>query len=124
MGVPMELNSRHPLRTVKAMRLILAAPELARPALMADLFRIYHAEQADITDLRVLAQIAERHGVELARIDDPAIKQELKDRTAEAAQLSVFGVPTFITADGQWWGADRIHFVASRFLRFAPVYCA
>jgi 2-hydroxychromene-2-carboxylate isomerase len=113
LGVPMELNSGHPRRTVKAMRLILATPEAQRTAVADDLFAAYHIHQADITDLAVLTPLAERHGVDIARIEDPAIKEELKERTARAAQAGVFGVPTFRLGDQQWWGADRIHFVES-----------
>ena len=113
LGIPMELNAGHPRRSVKAMRLILATPPAQQPTVMAALFRAYHVEQKDITDLEILGQIAAEHDVEIARIEDPSIKQELKDRTAQAAAIGVFGVPTFVTAEGQWWGADRMHFVES-----------
>ena len=36
-----------------------------------------------VTDVATLGAIADRHGVDMARIEAPAIKLELKDRTAE-----------------------------------------
>ena len=113
LGVPMEMNAGHPRRSVKAMRLILATPKDKQTSMMASLFRAYHVEQQDITDLNVLGRLAADHNVNVTRIEDPSIKQELKNRTAAAAALGVFGVPTFVTTAGQWWGADRIHFVES-----------
>jgi 2-hydroxychromene-2-carboxylate isomerase len=117
LALPMRLNSGHPRRSVQAMRLILATPEETRPALMADLFRAYHCQDADITDVQVLSTIAEAHGVDIGRIEIPQIKEELKDRTAEAARRGIFGVPTFELEGRRWWGSDRMHFAAGALSR-------
>ena len=113
LGLPMQLNSGHPRRTVEAMRLILAAKPARQKFLMAELFTAYHVQQADISDRNVLGRIAKKHGVNLARIDAPEIKQALRERTKEASDRGVFGVPTFAIGARKWWGADRIHFVES-----------
>ena len=111
-GAPFNPSPHHPQRSVKAMRLILAAPEATRPALSHDLFAAYHVQEADINDPQVLGHIAARHGLDLGMIDTPAIKQELRDRTAAAAELGAFGVPTFEVNGQLWWGQDRMHMVA------------
>lgn len=110
-GLDLTLPAWHPRRTVSAMRLLIGAPEAARRALTADLFRAYWIEQRDVTDRAILGEIAARHGVDPAVIDDPAVKQALFDSTAEAAGRGAFGVPTFGIGDRIVYGADRLHIV-------------
>ena len=77
---------------------------------------VFHAQFADgrrIDDEAVIAGLIARRGappepvLALARSD--AIKQRLRDQTAEAQRLGVFGAPSFTTADGElFWGNDRL----------------
>jgi 2-hydroxychromene-2-carboxylate isomerase len=108
LGVPLARPAAHPRRTVAAMRLCVAAPSEVRPALARDLYRSYWVEGADIADPQILAPIASRHGVPIAAVDDPSVKDALFAATAEAAERGVFGVPTFAVGDRLWWGVDRI----------------
>ncbi len=41
-------------------------------------------------------------------ITDPAIKQELRDRTGEAMALGVVGIPTVEVGGSLFWGDDRL----------------
>lgn len=41
-------------------------------------------------------------------IEDPAIKQRLRDATDAAHERGVFGVPTFAVGDELFWGDDRL----------------
>jgi len=110
-ATPFHPNPRHPQRSVQAMRLIVGAPAALRPALSHALFRAYHVDGADINDPDTLRTIAAQHGLDLSALDDPSIKQELRDRTSHAAEKGAFGVPTF-EVDGQyWWGQDRMDMV-------------
>ncbi len=43
-----------------------------------------------------------------AAIEDPEVKQRLRERTDEASALGVFGVPTFLVAGELFWGDDRL----------------
>ena len=37
------------------------------------------------------------------------IKEKLRDETAQAADLGIFGAPSFVTEDGElFWGNDRL----------------
>lgn len=110
-GLDLRLPDAHPRRTVSAMRLLIGAPEAVRPALSADLYRAYWIEGRDVSDRAVLAEIGARHGVDVACIDDPAVKQGLFDTTAEAAQRGAFGVPTIGLGERIFYGADRLHLV-------------
>lgn len=111
LGVPLRPHPGHPQRTVEAMRLCVAAPDATRPALSLALYEAYWVEGRDLTDRSVLAEVAGRFGLDLAVLDDPAVKQALFDTTAEVAGRGAFGVPTFFVGDQMWWGVDRLGFV-------------
>ncbi|MEZ4475480.1 MAG: DsbA family protein [bacterium] len=65
----------------------------------------------DVRSAEVLAAVAARHGLDVAAIEAPAVKQALFDTTAEAFERGVFGVPTFAVGGRLHWGQDRMHFV-------------
>ena len=45
----------------------------------------------------------------LARAGSPEVKAALRDSVTEAGALSIFGAPSFTTADGElFWGFDRL----------------
>lgn len=111
LGLPLARPDAHPRRTVDAMRLCVAASDAARPALSAALYRAYWVEGRDVADRRVLSEIAAEHGIDPACMDDPAVKDQLRENTAFAAERGAFGVPTFLVGDRMFWGADRMHLV-------------
>jgi 2-hydroxychromene-2-carboxylate isomerase len=116
-GVPLALHPAHPRRSVEAMRLCHAVDGADRVRLSHALYRSYFVENRDIADRAVLADVAATLGLSraLARIDEPAIKDALRDATAEAVADGVFGVPGFVVVDGErrtlYWGQDRLHLV-------------
>ena len=76
---------------------------------------VFHREfatGADISDPRVLAHAAEEVDLDpqlmLAALDDPAIKQRLKDATGAAWEAGVRGVPTVVDGDTVLYGDDVI----------------
>ena len=111
-GVPLTMPAEHPRRSVEAMRLLVGCPETRRPALSRALFEAYWVEGRDVADRAVLAEIAERHGVDPEVIGSPEARQGLYDTTAEAAAAGVFGVPAFVV-DGD---GSEVGFVKGDFL--------
>jgi 2-hydroxychromene-2-carboxylate isomerase len=117
-NVPFRFPSRFPMRTVRALRVVLAAqqetPEHAGE-LIGRIFAGYWAEDRDISDGAVLAGLAMEAGFDGAALvdatDDPVIKQGLFDRTRAAQEAGVFGVPTFEVAGELVWGQDRLELV-------------
>ncbi|MCB9796641.1 MAG: 2-hydroxychromene-2-carboxylate isomerase [Alphaproteobacteria bacterium] len=116
-GLSLSMHPRHPVRSVDAMRLIVAADEAERPALIAALYSAYFEKNEDIDDMSVLARYAQKHGVKPDAIRSDRVKNALRVRTDEAVALGVFGVPAVFVYDdddalvGWWWGQDRLHFV-------------
>jgi 2-hydroxychromene-2-carboxylate isomerase len=69
------------------------------------------SRQAEVLTASVDAGLR-REDVELA-IQDPAIKQRLRDATDAAYELGVFGVPTFAAGGELFWGEDRLEDAAA-----------
>jgi len=71
----------------------------------------YFGQGRDITAAENVAELAEPLGIDrddlLAAIQDPAIKQRLKDETSQAIDAGVFGSPFFIIDGEPFWGSDR-----------------
>lgn len=107
-GLDFKLAPGHPRRSVEAMRLVTAAPPSERLAIARTLALAYHQDGRDLSDRALLAEVAAKHGVDIARIDDQDVKDELRAATATAAAAGAFGVPTFRLGESLWWGADRM----------------
>ena len=115
MEVPWTLPDPFPIATLAAARAFYWLddddPALAKRFAQAA-YHTYFGEGRDITDPETVAGFAEPLGIDrdalLTAVRDPAIKQRLKDETAEAIGNGVFGSP-FIVIDGEpFWGADRL----------------
>jgi 2-hydroxychromene-2-carboxylate isomerase len=131
-GVPLHIPAAHPMRTVRALRTLLALPEPSWPVAIEQLFAAYWQRGEDITQDSVIAQalrlgqLAEADiASALARADDPAIKAELFRRTDEAIALGLFGAPGWVVRkpDGDHvlaWGQDRIAHVEAILAGWEP----
>ncbi|MEZ4442107.1 MAG: 2-hydroxychromene-2-carboxylate isomerase [Polyangiaceae bacterium] len=121
-GVPLSPPAHHPMRSVLAMRAVIASGDVPRAA--RRLFDAYWRDGLDITDGPTLAQAldeVELPGAEIVqRAASQPIKDELRARTDEAVAAGAFGVPTFVVERGipgglgqtsLIWGQDRLHFV-------------
>jgi len=121
-GVPLSMPATHPMRTVRALRALLALPVESWPGVVAEIYRAYWVRNDPIAERDTVAACLRAAGIAggaaeraLAANDDPAIKQELRARTDEAIARGVFGAPTMFVGDGDdplmFWGQDRLHFV-------------
>lgn len=89
-------------------------PELARRYAKA-VFNAYFGEGRNISLPETAAGLAEPLGVDagelLAAIQDPAIKERLKEETGAAVERGVFGSPFIFVDDEPFWGSDRLWMV-------------
>ena len=109
------LPSRFPIPTQAAARIVLAlkAQDVALSTRVAHaLYRAYFAEDIDISDPDVAADVAARAGADRTRIraavDDPAVKDALKNEVTRALERGVCGSPFFIVDGEPFWGLDRL----------------
>jgi 2-hydroxychromene-2-carboxylate isomerase len=120
-GVPLTMPKGHPIRTVEALRALLVVGEPDMDLAHA-MFRAYWVDGIDLSQREGLAAVLRGAGHDaeaiLARIDEPAIKDELRRRTDEAIAAGVFGIPTCVleTPAGPelYWGGDRLAMVEAR----------
>ena len=72
----------------------------------------YFGEGRDISSAEATADIAAGVGVDresfLAAIQNPVVKERLKEETATAIERGVFGSPFFFLGDEPFWGSDRL----------------
>jgi 2-hydroxychromene-2-carboxylate isomerase len=85
-------------------------PALAKRLAQA-LYRAYFVADRDISSPEITADVAATLGLKrddvLAALNDPAVKDLLKNEVDAAIQLGVFGSP-YIVVDGEpFWGIDR-----------------
>jgi 2-hydroxychromene-2-carboxylate isomerase len=126
LGAPFRMPAAHPMRTVRALRVLLALPGASWPAAMHALYAAYWQRAENITDDAAIRAALAGAGIEASAIDaafaaadTDAIKTELKRRTDLAVERGVFGAPAFVvhrdggTTPVLLWGQDRLGFLAA-----------
>jgi len=114
--VPLRAPVRHPNRTVDALRVLLASPGDAWPAVVRQFFAAYWVDAQDVSDAAVLRARLDALGLDaaaiLAQADTPEVRAQLHERTERALAAGVFGAPAFGVGDQLFWGQDRLDMVA------------
>ncbi|MDH3625819.1 MAG: 2-hydroxychromene-2-carboxylate isomerase [Myxococcales bacterium] len=124
LGVPFEPPFSHPFNPLPALRVtMLDMGEERRLKLITRLFAATWAEARDVSSPEVVGAICNEVGVPnaLERVQDPVIKQRLRDVTTEAIELGVFGVPTMLIGDELFWGTDSLRYFESHLAGDDPV---
>jgi 2-hydroxychromene-2-carboxylate isomerase len=115
MGISFNLPTRFPLATTAACRAFYAVndqdPPLAK-RMAAEIYEAYFVHDRDISSPDVILDAATAVGVDkdqLTRtLNDPALKDRLRDEVEAAIARGVFGSP-YILVDGEpFWGSDRL----------------
>lgn len=113
-GVPLELPTDHPMRSVEALRATLATG--CDPRVIHGFYRAYWAEGREIsrpeTMRSVLAAAGHDADAVLAAVSGDALRDALRVETERAIALGIFGAPAYVIDDAvMHWGGDRAHFV-------------
>lgn len=120
LGVPLTLEPKHfPVPAEPAATLILAVLERhgtgAALDIAGDCGRAVWAEERNISDAAVLADIASARKLEADSLLEHARSAEVAARyvqnSQEAIMRNVFGAPTYIYQDELFWGQDRLEFL-------------
>jgi 2-hydroxychromene-2-carboxylate isomerase len=113
-GLAFRLPAVFPANSLKGARIaLLGATEGWVAPFTHAVFSAQFQEGMDIASDEALATILSGLDLDPAairtRVEDPALKQQLKEQTAVAAKHGIFGAPTFRTTDGElFWGDDRL----------------
>jgi 2-hydroxychromene-2-carboxylate isomerase len=86
-------------------------PALAKKLAQA-LYHAYFAEDRDISNPEVTANVAAKLGIDrdqlLQALNDPAVKERLKTEVDAAIERGVFGSPFIVVDKEPFWGSDRL----------------
>jgi 2-hydroxychromene-2-carboxylate isomerase len=112
LGVPLNVHPKFfPADPSQAACLIAAAPDDKRLALTGDFLRSVWAEEKNIAEAGVVAEIAARHGIADAAGAVARGKSIYESNTQEGVARQVFGAPTYVYKDELFWGQDRLDFL-------------
>ncbi len=112
-GIPFRRPSTFPRTGLIAARVACRfAEEPWLPAFVRTVYRANFAEDLDISSRDVVADCLVTAGAEaapaLAAAVTDAAKAQLRAQTERAAELGIFGAPTFIVDGELFWGNDRL----------------
>ena len=113
--VQIDTPAQHPFNPLALLRLLLACAPAQRPPnrqACETVLRHVWIGGGDANDPQRLRALQ----AELAPARDPAgaeVKQQLKDQTATALQLGIFGVPTVVVDGRSFWGLDALPMLAA-----------
>lgn len=114
-GVPFKMPSKFPISTTAPCRAYYWLHDrdpAAAKTLAQALYRAYFAENRDISNPEITANVAAKLGHDkdtvTQAINDPAVKERLKTEVDAAIERGIFGSP-YIIVDGEpFWGSDRL----------------
>jgi 2-hydroxychromene-2-carboxylate isomerase len=112
-GLALRRPSRFPRSGLQAARVALAAAgEPWLPSFIRVVYRANFAEDRNIADRGVIAELLDEVGQPaaplLSRAESQLAKEGLREQTEEAQRLGIFGAPSFIAAGELFWGDDRL----------------
>jgi 2-hydroxychromene-2-carboxylate isomerase len=89
-----------------------AADEPWLPEFVRAVYRANFAEDREISAPEVIGAVLETVGVApavwLARTQEPAVKDRVRQQTEAAQARGIFGAPSFVVGDELFWGNDRL----------------
>jgi 2-hydroxychromene-2-carboxylate isomerase len=120
--LPLTLHPRFfPVAADDAARLIIAVDlhdgTDAAMTVTGAVLRAVWAEERNIADPEVLAQLLTECGMKGARLDEarsPGVEARYQAYTQEATDAGVFGAPSYAVDGELFWGQDRLDFVQRR----------
>jgi 2-hydroxychromene-2-carboxylate isomerase len=112
-GLPFTHPHLFPQNGLFAARLTLALPPADRPNFVKAVYQANFVQDRDISDIQILHAALRRAGLDpyetLEALKSEDIKEQLKAETRRAADLGIFGAPSFVCPDGElFWGNDRL----------------
>lgn len=106
LGIAYRMPPAHPFNPIKALRLTIAMGG-SLDAVRA-VFRYIWREGNDVASPESFAALCEAVGFPegVSAVENPEVKQALRQHTDAAIALGVFGVPTFAYNGNLFWGED------------------
>ena len=104
-------NDKFPINSLKIMRGYLAVKEEIKHIYLETFFNAYWKNNIDLENIDNIKNLLNNIGIDSNKffkdLEQPEIKEKLKEVTNLAFQKEVFGAPTFIVNNKLFWGQDR-----------------
>ncbi len=112
-GVPLDFPECFPISSILAMRAAIAADRLGKGSEFASqVMQLYWVDGGDPSDADSVKKVASSVGLDgdkiIQMVQEPEIKDALKQNSAEAVKRGAFGAPTFFVGEKMFWGNDRL----------------
>ena len=112
-------NSKFPLNTIKLMRGCLVLENDQLKEYIKLVFDAYWKNNEDVNDNKVLSKILNHIDIKLEefidKIEKNDVKEKLKKFTSDAFKKKIFGAPTFVINNKNFWGQDRFEYAIEEF---------
>ena len=112
-------NSKFPLNSIKLMRGCLVLEKDQLKEYIKLVFDAYWKNNEDVNDNKVLSKILDQIDIKLEefrdKIEKNDVKEKLKEFTSEAFKKKIFGAPTFVVNNKNFWGQDRFEYAIEEF---------
>ena len=112
-------NSKFPLNSIKLMRGCLVLEKDQLKEYIKLVFDAYWKNNEDITDNKVLSKILNQIDIKLEefvdKIEKNEVKEKLKEFTSDAFKKKIFGAPTFVINNKNFWGQDRFEYAIDEY---------
>ena len=112
--IDFKFNSNFPLNTIKLMRgcLILDGDQLNK--FIKLVFDAYWKNNENISDQKVLTKILDQIEMSIneftKKTEEIEVKDKLKKITNDAYKKNIFGAPTYVVNNKNFWGQDRFEY--------------
>ena len=112
-------NDKFPINSLKIMRGYLAVKEEIKDIYLETFFNAYWKNNIDLENIDNIKNLLNIIGIDSNKffkdLEQPEIKEKLKEVTNLAFQKEVFGAPTFIVNNKLFWGQDRLDYAIEEF---------
>ena len=112
-------NDKFPINSLKIMRGYLAVKKEIKDIYLETFFNAYWKNNIDLENIDNIKNLLNIIDIDTNKffedLDQPEIKDKLKEVTNLAFQKEVFGAPTFIVNNKLFWGQDRLDYAIEEF---------
>jgi 2-hydroxychromene-2-carboxylate isomerase len=112
-------NDKFPINSLKIMRGYLAVKEEIKDIYLETFFNAYWKNNIDLENIDNIKNLLNIIDIDSNKffedLEQPEIKEKLKEVTNLAFQKEVFGAPTFIVNNKLFWGQDRLDYAIEEF---------
>ena len=112
-------NSKFPLNSIKLMRGCLVLEKDQLKEYIKLVFDAYWKNNDDVNDNKVLSKILNQIDIRLDefidKIEKNEVKEKLKEFTSDAFKKKIFGAPTFVINNKNFWGQDRFEYAIDEY---------